>query len=161
MNKGESDVAKRILLDLDKGTLVDNSELLDKVNWGTRDSLFFSNETADYYAEKILENNKRGYLMNLVQPVNSEVKNWRLAKDYPKDFDILSQKRAYLYGLSDTFKNPVLISEVYSLLSPKTNDLFGQLTIRKGYSNDRQEHVIHSYQEFEQYYRWIPKEEKK
>lgn len=98
----------------------------------------------NYYRDDI---DNSDYSISLPPSVIAQSSDWRLKEEYPKAYELMTEKKGELYLLTND-TDTELFSDIFSLLIPKDRDLFDNLTVYGEVTKDGKDHVVHSYDEF-------------
>lgn len=85
--------------------------------------------------------------LRLSRSVIDQSSDWRLKKEYPAAYNLMTKEKGSLYFLTNE-TDIKLLADVFSLLIPKDRDLFDNLTVYGEVTKDGKDHVVHSYEEF-------------
>ena len=85
--------------------------------------------------------------LKLSRSVIDQSSDWRLKKEYPAAYNLMTKEKGSLYFLTNE-TDIKLLADVFSLLIPKDRDLFDNLTVYGEVTKDGKDHVVHSYEEF-------------
>lgn len=143
-----SEDRKMVLLDIEEGRLVEESEELDfdkLLNIGIKTNLY------DYFEDFLTIGVTNDRSLILSKAGISASNSWQLKKENGKALELWQSDHSRLYILENTDDAEALF-ETWQLLLPEGSDIFDNLILSSAFSKDGQEHKITSVADFQNFY---------